>query len=107
MFVEERSRHGLHGDDVAFFVEARKRRLQTAQFDVEGGLQVGLCGHQSVVDAIGHNLRPIIVEDCVGDRAEGPHQANLFDMQQKYADLMSSDDAIAALGGVSDIAAAG
>ena len=26
--------------------------------------------------------------DCVGDRALGPHDANLFDMQQKYADLM-------------------
>jgi len=30
-----------------------------------------------------------MVVDCVGDRAQGPHEANLFDMGQKYADLVS------------------
>jgi len=34
----------------------------------------------------------VVVTDCVGDRAIGPHEANLFDMGQKYADLMSLDD---------------
>jgi maleamate amidohydrolase len=33
-----------------------------------------------------------VATDCVGDRAPGPHEANLFDMGQKYADLMSSDE---------------
>jgi maleamate amidohydrolase len=51
------------------------------------------CVRASVVDAISHNLRPIVVVDCVGDRAEAPHQANLFDIGQKYADLMSADEA--------------
>jgi maleamate amidohydrolase len=54
------------------------------------------CVRASVVDAISHNLRPVVVTDCVGDRAQAPHQANLFDIQQKYADLMSCDEVVAA-----------
>jgi maleamate amidohydrolase len=56
------------------------------------------CVRATVVDACGYNFRPIVVTDCVGDRAMGPHEANLFDMGQKYADLMSRDEVIAALG---------
>ena len=55
------------------------------------------CVRASVVDAISHNLRPIVAVDCVGDRAQGPHQANLFDIGQKYADLIDAREAIARL----------
>ncbi len=55
------------------------------------------CVRATVVDAVSHNLRTIVVTDCVGDRASGPHQANLFDMGQKYADLMDSKALMAAL----------
>ena len=48
------------------------------------------CVRATVVDAVSNNLRTIVVTDCVGDRAMGPHQANLYDMGQKYADLMTS-----------------
>jgi maleamate amidohydrolase len=54
------------------------------------------CVRASVVDAVSHNLRTVVLTDCVGDRAIGPHQANLFDMGQKYADLMTSEDVVAA-----------
>ena len=37
-----------------------------------------------------HNYRNIVVADCVGDRALGPHEAKPFDMGQKFADLMPS-----------------
>lgn len=53
------------------------------------------CVRASVVDAVSHNFRTIVVSDCVGDRALEPHSANLFDMQQKYADVVSSAEAIA------------
>jgi maleamate amidohydrolase len=56
------------------------------------------CVRATVVDACGYNFHPIVVTDCVGDRAMGPHEANLFDMGQKYADLMLRDEVIAALG---------
>ncbi|MBO1073854.1 isochorismatase family protein [Roseomonas marmotae] len=54
------------------------------------------CVRATVVDAVAHNLRTIVVTDCVGDRAIGPHEANLFDMGQKYADLMNSEAVMAA-----------
>jgi len=48
------------------------------------------CVRASVVDSMSYNFRTIVVTDCVGDRAEAPHVANLFDMEQKYADLVTS-----------------
>ncbi|WP_399677296.1 isochorismatase family protein [Xenophilus sp.] len=47
------------------------------------------CVRASVVDAMCWGFRPVVVEDCVGDRAIGPHEASLFDMRQKYADVLS------------------
>ena len=47
------------------------------------------CVRATVIDSCSHNFRTIVVADCVGDRAIGPHEANLFDMRQKYADLMT------------------
>ncbi len=55
------------------------------------------CVRASVVDALSHNFRPIVARDCVGDRALGPHEANLFDLQQKYADVLERDEIVAAL----------
>ncbi len=54
------------------------------------------CVRASVVDAMSHNFRSVVISDCVGDRALEPHHANLFDMRQKYADVMDLDQAIAA-----------
>jgi maleamate amidohydrolase len=49
------------------------------------------CVRASVVDAMCHGFRPLVVTDCVGDRSLQAHEANLFDMNQKYATLMSRD----------------
>ena len=54
---------------------------------VAGSVTSG-CVRASVVDAMSLGFRPLVVEDCVGDRALGPHEANLFDMGQKYAAVM-------------------
>ena len=53
------------------------------------------CVRASVIDSMSYNFRTVVVTDCVGDRALGPHEANLFDMGQKYADLMTADQVIA------------
>lgn len=53
------------------------------------------CVRASVVDATSHNFRTMVVTDCVGDRALGPHEASLFDMGQKYADLTESAEIMA------------
>ncbi|MBB1629472.1 isochorismatase family protein [Cupriavidus sp. UME77] len=52
------------------------------------------CVRASVVDAMCHGFRPLVVTDCVGDRSLQAHDANLFDMNQKYATLMFRDDAL-------------
>jgi len=55
------------------------------------------CVRASVIDSMSNNYLTIVATDGVGDRAIGPHEANLFDMGQKYADLMSCDEIVAAL----------
>jgi maleamate amidohydrolase len=50
------------------------------------------CVRASVVDAMSYGFRPIVLSDCVGDRAIAPHEANLFDMGQKYADVRTFAD---------------
>ncbi|VTU23019.1 Maleamate amidohydrolase [Variovorax sp. PBS-H4] len=54
------------------------------------------CVRASVVDAMCHGFRPLVVTDCVGDRSLPAHEANLFDMNQKYATLMPRDVALEA-----------
>lgn len=46
------------------------------------------CVRATVVDALQYNFRPIVPRECVADRAKGPHEANLFDINQKYGDVI-------------------
>jgi maleamate amidohydrolase len=70
---------------------------QGADTVVVAGCTTSGCVRASVVDAISYNFRPVVARDCVGDRALGPHAASLFDLQQKYADVLDRDEIIAAL----------
>lgn len=53
------------------------------------------CVRASVVDAMCYGFRPIVLADCVGDRAMGPHEASLFDIAQKYGDVVSASTILA------------
>ncbi len=57
------------------------------------------CVRATVIDSMSYNFRTVVVTDGVGDRALGPHEANLFDMGQKYADLLTAAEVIAHLEG--------
>ena len=61
------------------------------------GLTTSGCVRATCVDAMSHGFVTLVVSDAVGDRAEGPHQANLFDMSAKYADLVDTNGAAAFL----------
>jgi maleamate amidohydrolase len=50
------------------------------------------CVRATAIDAISLNFRPVVIADCVGDRAEGPHAANLFDIGQKYANILFASE---------------
>jgi len=58
---------------------------------VVAGATTSGCVRASVLDAVNVGFVPFVVRDCVGDRAAGPHEANLFDMQQKYAEVVNLD----------------
>lgn len=47
------------------------------------------CVRATVVDAMSFGFRPVVVRDCVGDRSPSAHEAPLFDIRQKYGDVIS------------------
>jgi len=52
------------------------------------GVTTSGCIRATCVDAMSYGFIPIVVADACGDRHERPHEANLFDMQSKYADVV-------------------
>ena len=56
------------------------------------------CVRGSVVDGFAYNYRVVVPHDAVYDRSLTSHRVNLFDMNAKYADVVSTDEAVDALG---------
>ncbi len=56
------------------------------------GITTSGCVRATCVDTMSHGFIPIVVREGVGDRADAPHQANLFDMSAKYADVLPEAD---------------
>ncbi|MSP67307.1 MAG: isochorismatase family protein [Alphaproteobacteria bacterium] len=63
---------------------------------VTGGSTSG-CVRATVVDSLGHGYRTIVPEECVADKHESPHFANLYDMAVKYADVLPVAEVVAYL----------
>jgi maleamate amidohydrolase len=82
--VRKKGASAFFGTDLAGWLAMRR-----ADTVAVAGCTTSGCIRATVVDALQHNFRTICLTDCVGDRALGPHEANLFDMGQKYADLMT------------------
>ena len=55
------------------------------------------CVRASAVDAVQSGFDTLVVADACGDRARAPHDAALFDLQAKYADVVALDDAVSYL----------
>jgi nicotinamidase-related amidase len=51
------------------------------------------CVRATAIDSCSYGLHTIIVQEAVGDRAELPHIANLFDIDAKYGDVISLEEA--------------
>lgn len=64
------------------------------------GITTSGCVRATCVDTMSHGFIPIVVREGVGDRAEGPHEANLFDMSAKYADVLPEAEVIDYLRGL-------
>lgn len=81
----------------AFFGTSLASTLTAMGIDnvVLTGLTTSGCVRASCVDAMSHGFITTVVREACGDRHPAPHEANLFDMNAKYADVVSEDEIIA------------
>lgn len=80
----------------AFFGTSLSSTLVAAGIDTTliAGCTTSGCIRATAVDALQHGFRPMVVRECVGDRHQGPHEANLFDIDAKYGDVISLIEAL-------------
>jgi maleamate amidohydrolase len=80
----------------AFFGTPLAGVLRAAGIDtlLIAGVSTSGCVRATGVDCIQHGFIPVIVRDAVGDRAPEPHEANLFDLQAKYAEVLVLADVL-------------
>lgn len=74
----------------AFFGTSLASLLSAQRVDcvLIAGMSTSGCVRATTVDAIQLGLIPLVVADACGDRHTAPHEASLFDLQAKYADVM-------------------
>src|ERR687893_757709 len=58
------------------------------------------CIRATAVDLLQYGYPTLVPRECVGDRAQGPHEANLVDIQAKYADVVPVEETLSYLEGV-------
>lgn len=80
----------------AFFGTSLASTLTTLGIDtlIHTGVSTSGCVRATCVDSCSYGFIPIIVRDAVGDRHSAPHEANLFDMDAKYGDVVSEAETI-------------
>jgi len=61
------------------------------------GTSISGCVRATATDAFMRDIRPMIVREGIADRTQAVLEANLFDLQQKYADVVSLDESLAYL----------
>jgi maleamate amidohydrolase len=78
----------------AFFGTSLASTLQFHKIDtlIIGGLTTSGCVRATCIDSISSGFVTLIAHQACGDRANAPHEANLFDMSAKYADLITTKD---------------
>ncbi len=80
----------------AFFGTSLASHLTTLGVDtvIVTGVTTSGCVRASVVDSLQHGFRTMVPRECVGDRAPGPHEANLLDIDGKYGDVVALDEVL-------------
>ncbi|MDN8618499.1 isochorismatase family protein [Variovorax ginsengisoli] len=75
----------------AFFGTSLASLLNAQKIDcvIVAGMSTSGCVRATAVDAIQHGYIPIVASEACGDRHPAPHDASLFDLQAKYADVLS------------------
>ena len=80
----------------AFFGTSLSSTLTAAGVDtlMITGCTTSGCIRATAVDALQYGFRPICVRECCGDRHDDPHEANLFDINAKYGDVITKAEAL-------------
>ena len=83
----------------AFFGTSLASTLTSLGVDtlIHAGVSTSGCVRATALDACQHGFIPIVVREAVGDRDQGVHDANLFDLDAKYADVVSEAETLAYL----------
>jgi maleamate amidohydrolase len=78
----------------AFFGTTLASTLTSLGVDtlIMAGVSTSGCIRATAVDCVQHGFVPLVVREAVGDRAAGPHEANLYDLQAKYAEVVALAD---------------
>jgi maleamate amidohydrolase len=90
--VVKKGASAFFGTNVASMLAAR--RVDTV---IVTGVSTSGCVRATMVDAVQYGFRGIVPRECVGDRAEEPHEASLFDIDAKYGDVLDLDEVIGTL----------
>ena len=85
----------------AFFGTSLASTLTARRIDtlLIGGFSTSGCVRASALDALQHGFAPFVVREACGDRHPTPHEANLFDLRAKYAEVIGEAEALALLAG--------
>ena len=85
----------------AFFGTGLAATLQDMAVDtlVITGLSTSGCVRATALDALQYGFAPFVVREACGDRHPAPHEANLFDLQAKYAEVVDEAEAVALMNG--------
>lgn len=86
----------------AFFGTDLVSRLNSRGVDtlLVTGCTTSGCVRATAVDAVQYGYVPIVVREAVGDRSQLAHEQSLFDLEQKYADVVSLDETLGYLAGL-------
>jgi maleamate amidohydrolase len=79
-----------------FFGTDLVSRLMSRRIDtlIMVGCTTSGCVRATAVDALQSGLRPMVVREAVGDRSAAAHDQSLFDLNAKYADVVSLDETL-------------
>ncbi len=90
--LEKRHASGFHGTDLDNWLKARG-----VDSVVVTGLTTSGCVRATAVDGLQNNYRVLVPREACGDRDEQAHESNLYDLNAKYADVVSLEDVLASL----------
>ena len=90
--LEKRHASSFHGTELDEWL-----RGQNVDSVVVTGLTTSGCVRATAVDGLQNNYRVVVPREACGDRDEQAHEANLYDLNAKYADVLSLEDTLALL----------